>query len=187
MGAQTIDCWTTQQEYDLKNTCRVQPEAEAHFSCFHHYFIAPGAGYWNRSTLIHLHVQNSELRLIMIIRYYHTADAGLSTISVHASELLPGSVILLEPWGEKVIIPNIINQRENNSAFKKKKKNEKRLKISHWCRLSPADVSPRAKGICVFNINDFISDGTRERAGLARVLLGESLAGAYVRFHLIRL
>lgn len=30
-----MDCWTTQQESDLKNTGEVQPEAEAHFSGFH--------------------------------------------------------------------------------------------------------------------------------------------------------
>lgn len=108
----------------------------------------------------------------------------LSPISAHASELLPGSVILLEPWGEKVLRYSKYHKPERKQQCVKKKR-EKRLKISHWCRLSPADVS--AKGICVFNINDFISDGTREKAGLVRVLLEERLASVYVRFHLIRL
>lgn len=129
----------------------------------------------------------AEVWLTMIIRYYHTADAALSAISAHASELLPASVILLEPWGEKVLCYSKYHKPERKQQGLQKKKRGKRLKISHWCRLSPADVSARAKGICVFNINDFISDGTRERAGLARVLLRESLAGVCVRLHLIRL
>lgn len=123
----------------------------------------------------------------MIIRYYHTADAVLSTISAHASELLPGSVILLEPWGEKVLCYSKYHKPERKQQCVQKKNREKRLKISHWCRLSPADVSARAKGICVFNINDFISDGSIKTAGLARGLLEESLAGVYLPFHLIRL
>lgn len=43
----------------------------------------------------------AELWLIMLIRYYRAADAALSTKNARASELLPGSVILLELWGGK--------------------------------------------------------------------------------------